>query len=173
MKANWALYCDNYLEGFHVPYVHGALADVLDYGSYRTELFPWSSLQVGVSKGGESVFDLPESSPDYGQSITAYYFWLFPNLMFNFMPWELSINVVKPLGPDRTKISFLSYVWDTSALERASYSNDRVEREDEEVVESVHVGVGSRLYRRGRYSAKREIGVHHFHRLLAAALGSG
>ena len=22
VKANWALYCDNYLEGFHIPFVH-------------------------------------------------------------------------------------------------------------------------------------------------------
>ena len=38
VRANWALYCDNYLEGFHIPYVHAALADALDYGEYRTEL---------------------------------------------------------------------------------------------------------------------------------------
>ena len=24
IEANWALYCDNYLEEFHIPYVHGA-----------------------------------------------------------------------------------------------------------------------------------------------------
>lgn len=170
VKANWALYCDNYLEGFHVPYVHGSLAEVLDYGSYRTELFPWSSLQVGIGKGGEVSFDLPESSPDFGQEITGYYFWLFPNLMFNVMPWELSVNVVKPLAPNRTKVSFLSYVWDRSLLDHVAYSSDRVEREDEEVVESVQVGIGSRLYRHGRYSASRETGVHHFHRLLTEAL---
>ncbi len=171
VKANWALYCDNYLEGFHVPYVHSALADVLDYGSYRTELFDRSVLQVGIAKGGEAAFDLPASSPDHGQRITAYYFWLYPNLMFNFFPWELSVNVVKPLGPDRTRVSFLSYVWDPAALELAAYSSDRVEREDEEVVESVQVGVGSRLYQRGRYSVERETGVHHFHRLLAKECG--
>ena len=22
VNANWALYCDNYLEGFHIPFVH-------------------------------------------------------------------------------------------------------------------------------------------------------
>jgi choline monooxygenase len=59
VKANWALYCDNYLEGFHIPYVHAGLAGALDYGEYRTELFRWSNLQVGVASGGEDVFDLP------------------------------------------------------------------------------------------------------------------
>ena len=171
VNANWALYCDNYLEGFHVPYVHGALAGVLDYSSYRTEIFDWCNLQVGVAQGGEDTFDIPESSPDHEQEIAAYYFWLFPNLMFNFYPWGISVNVVKPLGPERTKISFLTWAWDLEMLGRGGgYSIDRVEREDEEVVESVQIGVRSRLYDRGRYSPKRETGVHHFHRLYVDAL---
>ena len=174
VRANWALYCDNYLEGFHIPYVHASLADALDYGEYRTELFPWSNLQVGVAGGGEDVFDLPPSSPDHGQRIAGYYFWLFPNLMLNFYPWGLSINLVRPLGPDRTKVSFLSYVWDPSRLDRGAGAGlDRVEREDEAVVESVQRGVRSRLYHRGRYSPKRETGVHHFHRLLEGFLRNG
>ena len=172
VNANWALYCDNYLEGFHIAYVHAALATALDYASYRTELHPGSSLQLGVASGGESVFDLPKSSPDHGQRIAAYYWWLFPNTMFNFYPWGVSINVVKPLAVDRTRVSFLSYVWDESRLGLgAGAALDRVEREDEVIVEAVQRGVRSRLYERGRYSPSREQGVHHFHRLLARSLG--
>jgi choline monooxygenase len=172
VNANWALYCDNYLEGFHIAYVHAGLATVLDYAGYRTELHPGSSLQLGVASGGESVFDLPRSSPDHGQRIAAYYWWLFPNTMFNFYPWGVSVNVVKPLAVDRTRVSFLSYVWDESRLgEGAGAALDRVEREDEVIVEAVQRGVRSRLYERGRYSPAREQGVHHFHRLLARALG--
>jgi choline monooxygenase len=48
---------------------------------------------------------------------------------------------------------------------------DRVEREDEEIVEQVQKGVRSRLYDRGRYSPLREAGVHHFHRLLTRLAG--
>lgn len=33
INAHWALYCENYLEGFHIPYVHHALNAVVDYGS--------------------------------------------------------------------------------------------------------------------------------------------
>jgi choline monooxygenase len=44
----------------------------------------------------------------------------------------------------------------------------RVEMEDEEVVEAVQKDVKSRLYDRGRYSPRREVGTHHFHRLLAS-----
>ncbi len=171
VRANWALYCDNYLEGFHIPYVHAALSETLDYGAYRTELFPFCNLQLGTAAGGEDAFDLPPASPDYGERIAAYYFWLFPNLMFNFYPWGLSINVVQPLAPDRTKVSFLTYIWDRSRLGRgAGAAIDRVEREDEDIVERVQQGVRSRFYDRGRYSPKRESGVHHFHRLVARFL---
>jgi choline monooxygenase len=171
VRANWALYCDNYLEGFHIPFVHAGLAAALDYGSYRTELFPWGTLQVGIANEGEDCFTLPAGSPDRGQRVAAYYFWLYPNTMFNFYPWGVSINVVRPLAIDRTKVSFLSYVVDPSRLEvGAGATLDRVEREDENIVEAAQRGAASRFYDRGRYSPTREQGVHHFHRLIARSL---
>jgi choline monooxygenase len=169
MQCHWALYTENYLEEFHVPFVHGtSLAGKLDYESYRTETYEWGSLQVGAAKGGEAAFDLPDGHPDAGTRIAAWYFWLFPGMMLNFYPWGLSVNVVQPLGPDRTRVSFLSYVHDAS-LRGTGAGGDlhRVEMEDEEIVESVQLGVRSRLYDRGRYSPRRESGTHHFHQLLA------
>ena len=172
VRANWALYCDNYLEGFHIPYVHTGLAGALDYGAYRTEVYRYANLQLGIAAGAEDAFDLPPSSPDHGERVAAYYYWLFPNLMFNFYPGALSINVVQPLGPDRTKVSFLSYVQGpTGGYRGAGAAIDRVEREDEDIVEKVQKGVRSRFYDRGRYSPRRESGVHHFHRLVAEFLG--
>lgn len=173
VQANWALYVENYLEGFHIPYVHASLAEALDYGSYRTELFRRSNLQIGVAAAGEDAFDLPPSSPDAGgeERIAAYYWWLFPNTMLNVYPWGVSVNVVQPLAVDRTKILFRTYVLDPERLDAGAGAGlDRVEREDEAIVEAVQRGVRSRLYHRGRYSPKREQGVHHFHRLLAEAL---
>lgn len=173
VHANWALYVDNYLEGFHIPYVHAGLAQAMDYGSYRTECFRWSNLQLGVAAEGEDAFAPPAGSPDHGARIAAYYWWLFPNTMFNFYPWGVSVNVVRPLAVDLTRVSFLSFVWDAGKLDRgAGAALDRVEREDEVIVESVQRGTRARLYERGRYSPAREQGVHHFHRLLAAALES-
>ena len=174
VRANWALYCDNYLEGFHIPYVHAALASSLDYGQYATEIHPFSVLQLGVAKEGEDAFDPPASSPDHGRRIAAYYWWLYPNTMVNFYPWGLSVNVVRPLAVDRTKVVFLAYIWDRARYERgAAVALDRVEREDEVIVESVQRGVRARLYERGRYSPSREQGVHHFHRLLVRSLEDG
>jgi choline monooxygenase len=171
VQANWALYVDNYLEGFHIPYVHPGLAQVLNSASYRVECFDGSSLQLGHAADGEQGFDAPAGAPDHGARIAAYYWWLFPNTMFNLYPWGVSVNVVRPLAVDRTRVSFLTYVWDASKLDHgAGAALDRVEREDEVVVESVQRGVRSRFYERGRYSPAREPAVHHFHRLLVAAL---
>ena len=83
------------------------------------------------------------------------------------------MNLVRPLGPELTKVSFLPYVWDAGKLEQgAGAALDRVEREDEVVVEAVQKGVKSRFYHRGRFSVTREAGVHHFHRLLSRVLAS-
>jgi len=168
VNAHWTLYCDNYLEGFHIPFVHDSLNQVLDYGKYETVIYPELNLQVGHSSGGEHVFDLPKDHEDYGQQISAYYFWIFPNMMFNFYPWGCSINIVKPISLNRTKVSFLSYVYDESKLDTgAGAALDKVEREDEFVVEGVFKGMKSRVYHTGRYSPEMEKGVHHFHSLLA------
>ena len=168
VNANWALYVDNYLEGFHIPYVHSSLAGVLDYGEYAVELDRYAVLQIGVAKEGERAFALPSSHRDAKRRVGAYYYWLFPTTMFNVYPWGISVNVVTPLAVDRTRVSFLPFVWDESAREQGAGAGlDRVEREDEAIVESVQRGTRSRLYERGRYSPARETGVHHFHRLLA------
>jgi phenylpropionate dioxygenase-like ring-hydroxylating dioxygenase large terminal subunit len=174
VRANWALYCDNFLEGFHIPYVHSGLSDVLDYGSYRTECFRWGSVQVGIAGEGEDAFDAALTAPAGDTRVAAYWFWIYPNTMFNFYPWGVSVNVVRPLAVDETRVSFLSFVWDASRLGKgAGASLDRVEREDEAIVESVQKGTRARLYARGRYSPTREQGVHHFHRLLARDLAGG
>ena len=167
IDANWALYIDNYLEGLHIPFVHPGLASILDTKDYKTELFEFGNVQIGIANDSEHSFEIPSDSPDYGRNIGAYYYWLFPNTMFNFYPWGISINIVEPQSVDRTRVRFLTYVYDRSKMN--NYSPDSInvtELEDEAVVEAVQKGVRSRLYEAGRYSPKWETGVHQFHRLL-------
>jgi choline monooxygenase len=153
IDAHWALYCENYLEGFHIPFVHHSLNEVVDFGTYRTETFRFSSLQTGYDKTGDPA---------------AQYFFIFPNLMLNFYPWGLSVNVVRPIAPGKTVVEFQTYISDASKVEQGAGADlHRVEMEDEAVVESVQRGIRSRFYGRGRYSPTREQGTHHFHGLIA------
>jgi choline monooxygenase len=171
VAANWALYVENYLEGFHVPFVHPGLAQELDYASYRTELFDQVSLQIGTAKRDDAAFALPDGHPDGRSNVAAYYFYVFPTTMVNVYPWGVSMNAIEPRSIDRTAIKYATWVWDESRRGVGAGGDlEKVEMEDEAVVESVARGVRSPLYRGGRYSPTREQGVHHFHRLVTAAL---
>ena len=153
VDAHWALYCENYLEGFHIPFVHKSLNEIVDYGSYTTETFRYSSLQTGY---------------DSDREVAGRYLFIFPNLMFNFYPWGISVNVVRPVTARRSVVEFLTYVSDELKVGSGAGADlDRVEHEDEAVVESVQRGIRSRFYSHGRYSPTREQGTHHFHRLIA------
>ena len=153
VAAHWALYCENYLEGFHIPYIHKGLNEIVDYGSYTTETFRYSSLQTGLDENGQ---------------IAGQYLFIFPNTMLNFYPWGLSINIVEPISPGRSRIKYMTYISDESKFGTGAGGDlHQVELEDESVVESVQKGIRSRFYDRGRYSPTREQGTHHFHRLVA------
>jgi choline monooxygenase len=90
--------------------------------------------------------------------------------MFNFYPWGLSLNIVEPTSVSTTKVRFRSYYFEGSKYDRSANSLEQTEIEDEHVVESVQLGVQSRLYSRGRFSPSMEKCVHHFHSLLAKRL---
>ncbi len=173
VRANWALYVENYLEGFHLPFVHPALSRTLDLDRYRIELVPHGVLQTAEARAGQPTFTPPAGHPDHGRRVAAYYLWLFPNLMLNFYPWGLSANIVEPSGPAETAVRYLRLLWDESLLERGAGAGlDRVEAEDETVVASVQRGIRARLYPGGRFSPAHEAGVHFFQRTLAAAVSS-
>ncbi len=162
IDAHWALYCENYLEGFHIPYVHKSLNEIVDYGTYTTETFRYASVQTAMSE--------PPASTGGSKSgkVAARYLFVFPNLMFNFYPWGVSVNVVRPVTSSKSVVEFMTYVGDESLLNSgASADLHGVEMEVEAVVESVQRGIRSRFYSHGRYSPTREQGTHHFHRLIA------
>lgn len=169
--AHWALYVDNFLEGFHLPYVHPALQRTIASDQYETHLLAQSSVQVAFSRPGEPVIEVPAGHPMHGRRVAALFFFLYPCTMLNLYPWGLSINVVEPLAPRRTRVRYLQYVTRPELRRRGAGGDlETVEAEDEAVVLATQRGVGAKLYTRGRYAPDEERAVHQFHRELSAQL---
>ncbi len=170
INAHWVLYVENYLEGFHIPFVHPGLNAQLEWNAYETICEQYDVLQIGIARDGDVVFDLPKGHVDYGKRVAAYYYWMFPNTMINVYPWGISLNIILPQAIDRTIVRYRTFVWDESKYNTGAGSSlDTVEAEDDDVVEYQQKGMQSRIYDRGRYSPIREQGVHHFHRMLKSA----
>lgn len=171
IDASFMLYCDNYLEGLHIPFVHEGLMEALDFGAYAIELERWSSLQIGIAKKEEDALVLPPDHADASRRVAAFYLFVFPCTMINVYPWGVSVNAVRPLGHAKTRVTYQTYVHTPSRLGAGAGADlHRVELEDQTVVTSVQRGIRSRFYQRGRFSPSMERGVHHFHRALASLL---
>jgi choline monooxygenase len=152
IACNWKVYVDNYLEGYHLPAAHPGLFRVLDYAQYRVEEHGYYSSQI---------------APIRGSNQRALYYWLFPNFMLNVYPDNLSSNLIVPMGPDRTLTVFEWFAESEDGVKQATIDfSDEIQREDIRICESVQRGLRSRHYNQGRFSVKRENGVHHFHGLL-------
>jgi len=170
VDCNWKVYVDNFLEGYHVPFVHPELVSLFEYSQYRTEVFDKYNLQwTPLDASTPSPYS---SNGDGGQ---AFYYWVWPNYMLNILPGRLQTNVVEPLGPDRCRVVFRYFYHDATTAEGKArldadhaYS-DKVQAEDREICERVQAGLGSRAYEKGRFSPEMEAGVWHFQSLLKGA----
>lgn len=164
VEANWKVYVDNYLEGYHIPLVHPDLMSVLDFRSYQTETSTHYSLQFSPLKDGNHSYG---SSSDQ-----AYYYFIFPNMMLNIMPGRLQVNRVDARRANACSTVFDYYYSSIAGEDRDGRIkddlafSDHVQQEDVEICEYVQRGLASKAYDQGRFSYDLEGGVHHFQQSL-------
>jgi choline monooxygenase len=93
--------------------------------------------------------------------------------MLNVYPDNLSSNIILPLGTEQTLTIFEWFAYSGAEVQSATIDfSDEIQQEDIRICESVQRGLRSRNYNQGRFSVKRENGVHHFHGLLDKCLKS-
>jgi choline monooxygenase len=173
VEANWKIYVDNYLEGYHIPMIHPSLYRELDYEKYRVETYRYHATQFAPLRpaGGEHrSFPKRPKRPKREDDEKVLYYWVFPNLMLNFYPGNLQANAVIPLDHERTLTVFEWYGLEGEDLSHAIAFSHQVQLEDVAISNLVQKGLRSRFYDRGRLSARRENGVHFFHGLLNESL---
>ena len=162
VKGNWKQHVDNYLDNFHLTYIHSeSLAKTINVASYATKLHKFSANQRVLAKNLEHGFS--QENP-----IFASWWFIFPNMAFNFYPWGLSVNVWMPVidKPDKTLFLWYHFVRDESAYEKRNeiWLNDQVDQEDLAAMAEVRKGFLSGINVRGRFSPKYEAASHWFHR---------
>jgi choline monooxygenase len=173
MSCNWKVYIDNYLEGYHLPSVHPGLNRELDYTEYSTELFTNHSRQSSPIRGPENESTVDRRYKQSEGDLTAAYYWIYPNWMMNCYPDNTSLNIVLPTSTESCVAIFEFYLPEGAATEVAEQSaafSDQIQIEDGAICEIVHRNLRSQSYNCGRYSAKQERGVHHFHQLYSRGL---
>jgi choline monooxygenase len=159
VEANWKVYVDNYLEGYHIPMIHPALYRELDYDGYRVEAYRCHAAQIAPFRHSEGKADA-----------AVLYYWIYPNVMLNFYPGSLQANAVVPLDHERTLTIFEWFALPDEEVDAAVAFSHQVQLEDVAISNSVQKGLRSKSYDRGRLCARRENGVHFFHRLLHESL---
>lgn len=172
MNCNWKVFVDNYLDGgYHVNSLHPSLAGVINYKDYRSEIdcnacIQFSPLQNAAKEELETVRSVRQGD-------MAYYAWVFPNLMLNVYEGFMDTNIVLPISPEKSLVCFDFYYTPKTIAEKKDQIEasiqlaHQIQLEDQEICESVQLGLHSFTYDTGRLSPKREIGIQHFHKLLA------
>ncbi len=180
IEANWKVVIDNFLECYHCEPAHPAFAQLVDMDSYRSTTH--ANHSTHVSRSGRPDNKAYKFDPKDGSQVAAFW-WLWPTTTMNVGPGEpnMAMFYIRPLGPERTlevaDYYYLDGKLDGQRKERIAYANNTLQVEDNNLCEAVQRGLRSRGYTQGRFIVDRERtqmsehAVHHFHTLVAAAMG--
>ena len=179
VEANWKLVAENYMEYYHLPWVHPELVKVSRIEDHHR--FQGPGMYTGMctspitrdeDSGWSSLPSLPGLSDDDASS--GRFIWIFPNVALGVLPSHVFTMIVEPLGPTRTRertaISLPTTVerpadHDAASARLAAFW-DHVNREDIGVIEEVQRGLASRAYPGGRLAYRFEEPLHRFQNMV-------
>lgn len=160
LACNWKTYVENYLEGYHIPVLHPALAGSLA-GPYRTEV--------------EGCLQFYKAEPKPDAAVAGLWGWMWPCLGINVYADGILMERMWPLGHQKTRLDYL-FVFrsdaDETAIRRAVAASDITTNEDIAICEAVQRNLDAGIYRVGRLSPKHEEGVAWFQSQLRRVYGS-
>ncbi|NWH09164.1 MAG: Rieske 2Fe-2S domain-containing protein [Alphaproteobacteria bacterium] len=162
IACNWKLYVENYLEGYHIPNVHPALAAEVDAAAYRVRMegqvcFHEAPLRHGV----RPVYD-------------GLWAWVAPNLGVNVYGEGIMLERMLPQGLRGSELVY-DYFFvpavaaDEAARGRILNMSETVTAEDKAVCEEVQRNIEAGAYVSGVLSSRHEQGVAWFQNFCAGA----
>lgn len=159
LACNWKTYVENYLEGYHIPYLHPGLSRELHLEGYAVE-----------PVGAFGVRHLAPTAP--GALNEGLWLWVWPNVAINVYGRAASLERMVPVGPTTTRIDYVYLADDRlsdEALDALVAMSARTTDEDKRICEAVAHNLGGGRARPGPLSPRHEAGLAQFHALLRAA----
>jgi choline monooxygenase len=181
VDANYKLLAENFMEYYHLPWVHPGLVKVSPIEAHHrwqgTGMYTGmctTPIAADSEQGGWQV-GLPAISGLSGSDAeSARFIWLFPNVAINVLPNHLFLICAHPLGPARTRETtyLLTHPESASdgsheeAVDRLAGFWDEVNREDIEIVERVQQGIATTPFPGGRLCYRFEEPLHRFQNMI-------
>ena len=179
LEANWKLAVENFIDYYHLPYVHKGLnrySPMEDHYPIQEGDCFFGQGNAHYAASDEASRKLP-SFPGLGeaeQSVTEA-ICLFPNLLVTIFNDNMRIILVEPNGAARCHERIEVFVAgdEAAAPEFAPVRRALVERfqsfnvEDIAIVEGLQDAFATTAFDGGRLSPAFDANIHHFHRLVA------
>jgi len=190
VEANWKILVENYQECYHCAPVHPDLNRITPYFSGEVHDYFIDGASRAPFSGGWMEFAKDYASMTWSgytsrpplEGMTeedrrrVYYYAVFPNLFFSLHPDFLMIHRTWPVTPTHSRVE-CEFFFDPATMERAGFdASDAVElwdlinRQDWAVCTRSQKGMGSRIWKGGRYS-EQEPQVFDFDRYVMERLG--
>jgi phenylpropionate dioxygenase-like ring-hydroxylating dioxygenase large terminal subunit len=176
IEANWKLVAENFMEYYHLPWVHPGLVKVSPLAAHHR----WQGTGMYV---GFCTTPIAANSDDGGwqglpaletltgdDAVSARFAWVFPTIAINALPNHTFLMLVRPESAGRTHEATYLLAHGDSADERAVAELlqfwDEVNREDIAIVERVQAGLADPAYTGGRMCYRFEESVHRFQNMV-------
>ena len=180
VEANWKLVAENFMEYYHLPWVHPELNTVSTLDNHQR--FQGPGMYTSMCTRPLTVANLPIDPgvlPDIPgisevDARTAYWVLIVPNIALFLLPHHLFTLVLKPDGIGRT-IEYADLLVHSRSLESAGAESqidaifqfwDLVNRQDIAAVERVQRGLQARAYQGGRMCFQFEESIHRFQNIV-------
>ncbi len=160
--ANWKIYTDNFVEGYHIPGTHPAFHAAIDFERFQT------TAHRGVVR--------MTAPPREGLFYRGTWLWIWPNMTLSLFDGGMNVSRIDPVAVDRTDQHYRFFFADTSAGAAAARARSvegtlSVVREDIGICADTQRIYAAGGYAAGPLSGRHERGVAYFQARLAAALG--
>ena len=179
IEANYKLIGENFMEYYHLPWVHPQLVKVSPMKAHyrwqgRGMYTGMTTTPIAAADGGGWLGLPPIDGLGESDRVSARFAWIFPNLAVNVMPNHLFLMLARPRGPAHTSETTYLLVHPESLRAAGAEDEigqlasfwDSVNREDIAIVERVQRGVGNPAYEGGRMCYRFEEPLHRFQNMV-------